>query len=346
VEQEVTEQWQPGKVTHNIKHGFTYLAATDLLAPHQHNITPNTSMTRNAFRSKRAQKLKDKLTSLARKAKQRRDDRNAFTTMMLDSGASSHFNKVDDNLPVANHNIKHVKTASGEMHTTLGQAELPLPQLNKAARVTNILPALKQDSLMSVKTLSDNGYTTVFYPYDRGAEVHSDDTISFDFKNKAHLKAWRDIKGMWQVTIPRTQTITTAVNEVANNVYELPSTQQAIKFLHAALGFPPKSTLNKAINNGNLSTFPGLTVESVNKFFPESDETQKGHMKQTRQNVRSTRTKQVEQADHLPTPGIKHHDAYIFTYDATKKSMYTDQTGRFPITSSRGNKYISWLLSN
>jgi len=27
-------------------------------------------------------------------------------------------------------------------------------------------------------------------------------------------------------------------------------------------------------------------------------------------------------------------------FDATKKSMFSDQTGKFPITSARGNKYI------
>jgi hypothetical protein len=27
-------------------------------------------------------------------------------------------------------------------------------------------------------------------------------------------------------------------------------------------------------------------------------------------------------------------------FDATKKLMFSDQTGKFPITSARGNKYI------
>ena len=38
--------------------------------------------------------------------------------------------------------------------------------------------------------------------------------------------------------------------------------------------------------------WPGLTQESVNKHFPESDETQKGHMKSQRQGVRSTQEKE------------------------------------------------------
>lgn len=53
--------------------------------------------------------------------------------------------------------------------------------------------------------------------------------------------------------------------------------------------------LVKAIRNKWLVGWPGLTVENVNKFFPESEETQKGHMKQTRQGVRSTKVKNARE---------------------------------------------------
>ena len=56
-----------------------------------------------------------------------------------------------------------------------------------------------------------------------------------------------------------------------------------------ALGFPTKSTLIKAINNGSLATFPRLTIQNVNKFFPKFHEIQKGHMKQKQQGLRSTK---------------------------------------------------------
>ncbi len=69
------------------------------------------------------------------------------------------------------------------------------------------------------------------------------------------------------------------VTESAMSVYELPSTKEVVRFLHAALGFPTKATLLTAIRHGNLVTFPGLTTANVSKHFPESDETQKGHMK-------------------------------------------------------------------
>ena len=58
-------------------------------------------------------------------------------------------------------------------------------------------------------------------------------------------------------------------------------TKEVVRFQHAALGFPTKGTLLTAIHHKNLITFLGMTTENVNKFFPESDETQKGHTKQT-----------------------------------------------------------------
>ena len=96
-----------------------------------------------------------------------------------------------------------------------------------------------------------------------------------------------------------------------------------------------------AARNGNLNTFPGLMTENITKFFPESDETQKGHMRQSRQGVCSTKIANKNAVlEFLPTPGVKHKDVYSRTLDITKKAMYTDQTGRFPITSSKGNKYV------
>ncbi len=73
--------------------------------------------------------------------------------------------------------------------------------------------------------------------------------------------------------------------EKALNVYELPSTKEVIRFEHAALGFPTKATLLEAICNKNLATFPDMSADNVNKFFPESDKMQKGHMRQSRQGV-------------------------------------------------------------
>jgi hypothetical protein len=127
------------------------------------------------------------------------------------------------------------------------------------------------------------------------------------------------------------------------NVYELPSTKEVTRFQHATLGFPTKASLLNAICHKNLVTFPGMTADNVNKFFPEYG-TQKGHMKQSRQGVRSTKVIDkdaiLETETHpKPTPGVKIKDVYLRVFDTNKTAMYTDQLGRFPITSAGGHKY-------
>ena len=77
--------------------------------------------------------------------------------------------------------------------------------------------------------------------------------------------------------------------QACQNVYELSSMEQVVKYLHATWGFPTKPTIRNAVCKNWLVGWPELTVERVNKLFPESNETQKGHMKQQRQGVRSTK---------------------------------------------------------
>ena len=75
----------------------------------------------------------------------------------------------------------------------------------------------------------------------------------------------------------------------------------------------------------NLATFPGLTVEAVNKFFLDFDAIQKGHIKQQQQNARSMKVRAIENADeedkNILTFGKKHRDAYLTIFDTTRKIM-------------------------
>ncbi len=152
------------------------------------------------------------------------------------------------------------------MHTAL----LPLMQLNVGAREAIVIPKMSTQALMSVRQLADQGYTTVFHPYLQEATVHDNDSFKLVINKPPLLQGWRDNRGLWTVPL---------VEEKALNIYKLPSTKEVIRFGYAALGFLTKPTLLEAIRNKNLITFPGMSADNVNKFFPESDETQKGHMK-------------------------------------------------------------------
>jgi hypothetical protein len=88
-----------------------------------------------------------------------------------------------------------------------------------------------------------------------------------------------------------------------------------------------------------------LTEYNVNKYYPETSKTSKGHMNQTHKNVRSTKAKQtpLETFDTLQLHGKKVRDIYTTMYDVCK-TMFSDQTGQFPTRLQRGNKYIMVLV--
>jgi hypothetical protein len=98
-----------------------------------------------------------------------------------------------------------------------------------------------------------------------------------------------------------------------------------------------------AIKNGHFTSWPGLTKHAVEKHLSKSTSTTKGHLNQQRQNARTTKVKdpKVIMTEPYLDQGIKTHYVYAATIDAGK--IYTDQTGRFPVVSSKGNKYIMIL---
>ena len=111
--------------------------------------------------------------------------------------------------------------------------------------------------------------------------------------------------------------------------------------MYAALCSPAPSTLIKAIKNKFFQSWPGLTVDMVNKYVLDSDASLKGHMDRIRKNLRSTKNNQDE--DLIIRQEAKSHTAFA-TIETTGR-VYTDQTGRFPSASSRGYKYILILYS-
>ena len=60
------------------------------------------------------------------------------------------------------------------------QALLPMKQLREGARKGDILPALSENTLVSVGTLANNDYATIFWQGTKGVEVY--DTREIDIK--------------------------------------------------------------------------------------------------------------------------------------------------------------------
>ena len=129
-----------------------------------------------------------------------------------------------------------------------------------------------------------------------------------------------------------------------NNAHLIVNTAELIKFLHAATYSPTTETWCKAVDKGYFQSWPGLTAKAIRKYLPKSEATIRGHMDQTRQNVRSTKptpakdnpdpTNVPEQEPGNPTTNV------MFAAVERVGKVYTDQTGRFPVISTDGYKYV------
>jgi len=261
--------------------------------------------------------------------------------------------------------------------------------LREPAISVDIVPSLTDNTLISTGKFTDANYFAVYD--DKEVNIYDGNTTKIYITEKAVLQGFRcPTSKLWRIpltsnvtnqntetvlldspddrqslnamyVVPSTEQIRNKLSilldhrpdpkEAINHVYDMPSIQPAIRYLHAAAGFPTKSTWLKAIRNNNYMSWPLLTVKNVNKYFPESEETQQGHMKSQRQNVRSTRVKNKvhpkevevkiepgEEEEDSKTNVEKENDIMIDVYD-TNNTIYTDQTGKFPSVSSRGNRY-------
>jgi hypothetical protein len=107
-----------------------------------------------------------------------------------------------------------------------------------------------------------------------------------------------------------------------------------VGFYHACLGFPVKQTWLDAIKAGNCDTFNSLTYSNAAKYCPDSDKTIMGHLAQQRQNGRSTKPKQPTPAPLVcPPPPIATPSNQVFVMTQPLSKLFTDDTGRFPVTA-------------
>ncbi len=130
---------------------------------------------------------------------------------------------------------------------------------------------------MSVGKTADDGTVSVFTK--KGVDVFKEEDVLITCKGEPIHGRYRiplvPQRGQWQPRHPPKQAQKTL--RQANNVYDLPSTEQAIKWMNAVCGYPEKLTWLKAIKAGNYVDWPMLNERNVQKYSPETIETAKGH---------------------------------------------------------------------
>jgi hypothetical protein len=141
---------------------------------------------------------------------------------------------------------------------------------------------------MSVSKVADDGAISIFTK--GGVTVHREEDVLITCKSAPILIGVRDAHGRYRVPLmqtkgnwkPRAPSKRARKKlEQANSVYDLPSTEQAIKWMHSVCGYPVKSTWLKAIKAGNFVGWPLLTEQNVKKYYPKTTETPKGHLNQS-----------------------------------------------------------------
>jgi hypothetical protein len=171
--------------------------------------------------------------------------------------------------------------------------------------------------------------------------------------------------GLWNVDLinpmpadaPTAHSINVAPTATVNVIIDANTQADLMQFLHAAAFSPATSTFTQAIDKGFFTSWPGLTAQAVRKHLPKSMVTAQGHLDQTRKNVQTTKPKVV--TDHSaiddtfqPTPaitdGLRTHYIYAAIVDSsndtTTGQIFSDLTGRFPITSSKGNNRYTLII--
>jgi hypothetical protein len=208
---------------------------------------------------------------------------------------------------------------------------LPFHKLSAGARQADTFqdfPTL----LMSMGKTSDNGTISVFTKNRRLCVQREECT--HHMQGQAH-PYWR---ARWKGTIPNTVDATTGTVATKDPIktsaestttgqqhLQPPINQQAIKWMHALCGYPVKSTWLKAIKAGNYVGWPMLMELNVQKYYPQATKTAKGHVNQTRKNVRSTKVKPapLETCNTLQLHGKKVCNVYTETYKV-RKTMFSD----------------------
>jgi hypothetical protein len=84
-------------------------------------------------------------------------------------------------LPKCEKSFKKVYLPDNTKLKTSTKTKLPFTQLSDGAREADILPGLKR-SLMSVRKMSEEGYTTIFHPGEEGVTVHDKGSLTFMMK--------------------------------------------------------------------------------------------------------------------------------------------------------------------
>ena len=236
---------------------------------------------------------------------------------------------------------------NGTNITAHARYNLQLPHVSKQASDADILPTFKH-SLISVGQLCDDNCTATFTKhrctiYNQNNEpvitgIRNPDTGLYEQEMTIKTKRHSNKDNIPIHNKRKTQK--------SNAMLPTKNLQEHIKYLHQCAFSPTTRTWIQGVKKGHFKTWPGVTVDAIKHYLIKSEATTLGHLDQQRKNIQSMKSQEDDQNTmHSPSPlekGLHTHALYAATicYNQPTGKLYTDLTGRFPVQSSRGHKYI------
>jgi hypothetical protein len=264
-------------------------------------------------------------------------------TAIVNTGATGHY--LDNAATPYCTTVEHtttgpsVKVKNGHNIETSRRALVPLAkELSTKAKTGHIFDDLKSGSLISIGQLCDDDCIALFTKYD--VQIYKDGKVII-------VGQRNNVNGLWHIPLAPKETNTAQSQHSANSTIRNVKTKQDLAaFLHAQY-----STFLRAIRRNHFESWPGLTTTLITKHLQKSLATSKGHLRMEQQKIQSTKiTTDLDFAtslDIIPTqePNNLRTNAVIATIltDTDLRKSYSDQTGKFPVQSSRGYNYVMIL---
>mmetsp|Transcript_117339 Transcript_117339/g.240043 ORF Transcript_117339/g.240043 Transcript_117339/m.240043 type:complete len:159 (-) Transcript_117339:31-507(-) len=149
--------------------------------------------------------------------------------------------------------------------------------------------------------------------------------VNITLKNKPIFSGHRATNGLWLV--PVDDTTPSPTRHLSNSAYTQSNTKALTLFLHASLGYPPTTTLCKAIDKGFLATFPGLHSSAAQKHIHNSIPTIMGRLTRTHGGLSST------SLTSSPEPALDNYDPPPCSNQPNKNTRLAPQSSKW--TSSK-----------
>ncbi len=161
--------------------------------------------------------------------------------MIFDSATTSNF--ISNKLDLPKTGALKITVYLPDNSTLQTSNKTMLPFVSKEAREAHILPGLKK-SLLSVDKMAEHGYTTIFHEGNEGVTIHKSGTLTITTSEPPVLRGSKPTgSNLWTVLTNGDK----PKCEEANNVFDLPSTKETIRYLHASVGHPVEDTWTKAL---------------------------------------------------------------------------------------------------